>query len=161
ALINGRINTWHLVPPPPFGAETPYMGWQLYDPVADTWSLGHSLTASLAYPTEALLQDGQVLVAAGQPLGFDPTTYLYHPTANTVTAAPEHICLRIPGGPQPVSIRLLNGRVLLVCAKSNTQGPTLYLPAGASDLGAPCVKAAECASGFCADGVCCDSACNA
>jgi len=101
---------------PPFDAE-------LYDPVADRWSLVRQNRQIIA-PTLTRLADGRIVIMAAQ---YEPISLLFDPATNLIT----------PAAPLPVGLfgstatPLADGRILVMGVGVNTgrQHALLYDPA--------------------------------
>jgi MYXO-CTERM domain-containing protein len=83
---------------------------QVYDPAADTWTAGGSLTAARRLHTATLLPDGRVLIAGGVNTGGSlATAEIYDPATNTCTATAP----LASAAQWRTATRLTDGRVLV------------------------------------------------
>jgi N-acetylneuraminic acid mutarotase len=103
---------------------------EIYDPAANGWGRGMPMTATRAFHTATLLNDGRVLVVGGEEATgpYLATTELYDPAANHWTLAGS---LSGPRGAHTASL-LPDGRVLVTggWGAGGTYASTeIYVPA--------------------------------
>ncbi len=79
---------------------------ELYDPVADTWTIVDSMNTERIYHAALLLQDGRVLVSGGESYSgylkaceiFDPNTQMWYRAAPLNKSRWQHVPLLLPDG---------------------------------------------------------------
>ena len=92
------------MPPPLASAE-------IYDPVANGWTMAAPISAGRSAHTAALTPNGKVLIAGGFNInGVIKTVEIYDPAANTWTPGPAMAA----GSGYATATTLMNGKVLVV-----------------------------------------------
>ncbi|MEO5687248.1 MAG: kelch repeat-containing protein [Burkholderiaceae bacterium] len=110
---------------------------EIYDPVANTWTLVPPMSVARSHHTATLMSDGKVLVVGGENVTYlvEPTAEIYDPVANT-WAAPrvqplsprsQHAATLLPSGLVLISggFDIING-LLTPLATAELYDPVLH-----------------------------------
>jgi N-acetylneuraminic acid mutarotase len=128
---------------------------EIYDPGANTWTYGASMSTARAGATGTTLGDGTFLVAGGDNGSvylnsserYDPATGAWTFSGNLGAPREGH-----------TADLLASGKVL--ASGGDTRGiHSSELWSSASGSGTSCTSPSQCSSGFCVDGMCCNTAC--
>jgi len=116
-LVAGRLSE---ETPPLDPNQTVMTSVEIYDPVANTWSAGPSMTTPRSNHTATLLPNGAVLVAGGQSAtsGYTTSVEIYDPAAADFSAVTS-----MTAGRESHTATLLTNGTVLVAGGEDAGGP--------------------------------------
>jgi hypothetical protein len=138
----------------PFTIE--YLETEIYDPTLNTWTGVEPLPSAggVEGAAMALLDDGRVMVAGGQPLAsYSQLAFFYTPAANGAACSYSGFGCASGTCTEGVCCEKASCGAGSTCASAAFPGKCVKVQ------GTACAADAECGTGHCVDGVCCASAC--